>query len=427
MRVAICTRDRAGYVGGPNVWLVRLLPYLVAHGVDPLLIFITVGDPEQAPNYRLLKDQGYDCRVLPDGDFAEHQIQWILRQVAASNIDIFLISVGTIPYYAARWIKAAGIPTIGFIQSDDPIFWGLVHEFGGKLPQYQLSAMSAMSAYIANRIRREVPDSVEVRQIPCGIPVPDQQATQPVDTLRMVYIGRLAEEQKRISDLTRAFCRAVREVPGVEGVLYGDGPDRSAVEAILRTEGKGLPVYLAGRIDSEQVYPVLLNHHVDVLLSDYEGWGLSVAEGMACGLVPIVLDMRSGIVELLENGRNGFVVTDRADSFVAAVRRLKEEPDLWAGMAQQARETIIQACSLEQEARRWMELFCDLQARVATRKLLAVPAVAQIHLPKPHPDIAEQVRPRPTMSQWARQRLRFLFGRLRRRAWHSLVDTIQRS
>ena len=51
-------------------------------------------------------------------------------------------------------------------------------------------------------------------------------------------MGRLAEEAKRISEVTRALCRAVREVPGTEAKIYGDGPERLVVEQILREEGE---------------------------------------------------------------------------------------------------------------------------------------------------------------------------------------------
>src|SRR5262249_44487124 len=154
---------------------------------------------------------------------------------------------------------------------------------------------------------------------------------------RLAYVGRLTEEAKRISEVTRALCRAVREVPGIEAVIYGDGEKRAAVKQILRDEGDGLPVHLVGLVNNDQIQKRLLECHAVVLLSDWEGLGLALLEGMACGVVPIGLGGAPGVTEFVMDDVTGLLATDRGDGFVAAVRRLREDPGLWERLARSAR------------------------------------------------------------------------------------------
>src|SRR5262249_61475589 len=65
-------------------------------------------------------------------------------------------------------------------------------------------------------------------------------------------------------------------------------------------------------------YTTLFRSHTVVLLSDWEGLGLVLVEGMACGVVPIGLRRpHSGAAEVIEDRVTGLLVDDRDDAFVA--------------------------------------------------------------------------------------------------------------
>jgi glycosyltransferase involved in cell wall biosynthesis len=252
-----------------------------------------------------------------------------------------------------------------------------------------------------------------IRRIPYGAPVPERTAQAPNGKLRLVYIGRLVERQKRISETTRALCRAVRQIPNVEGVIYGDGPARPAVEQILRAEAGTLPVRLGGRLDSDQVQDHLLRCHALVLLSDYEGLPIALMESMACGVVPICLRTRSGIPELLEDDVNGLLVNDRAADFVAAVRRLRREPGLWKQLSHAARAKIESEYSSQVGARQWAEFLWDLKCQAGSARSLMTPET--LNLPPVHPDLAREDRRVPALPVQILQRLRWSARRIKRR------------
>jgi colanic acid/amylovoran biosynthesis glycosyltransferase len=99
---------------------------------------------------------------------------------------------------------------------------------------------------------------VVIRRIPSGTTLPPKTARVPSERLRLIYSGRLVEEQKQISKTASALCRAVREIAGTEAVIYGAGEAEDSVARIISEEGAGYPVTLAGRVDGDVILDKLL-------------------------------------------------------------------------------------------------------------------------------------------------------------------------
>jgi len=322
--------------------------------------------------------------------YTEQRVRWILERLAEDPPDVFVSNM-VIPaaYYAGRWLREVGIPTVGIchVGADHFLYPGLLDQFVFGRAAYQVSAFVCVSKYLEQDVLERGPKGILVRRIFCGIPIPEDVAKKPNGQLRLAYVGRLAEEAKRISEVTHALCRAVRELPGTEAFIYGDGEERPAVEHILREEGDGLPVHLVGRVENDQIPKHLLKSHAVVLLSDWEGLPVSGMEGMACGVVPIGLrHARGGAPELIEDGVTGLLVDDRGDGFVAAVRRLREDQALWERLARSARAQAEAEYSEEICAARWQELLRELVNSCASRKPLQIPR--RLHLPPVHPAFA---------------------------------------
>ena len=71
---------------------------------------------------------------------------------------------------------------------------------------------------------------VTVSRIGYGTPIPEKSATLPESTFRLIYLGRLAEEQKRVSDVAAALCEVARRIPNLEAWIVGEGQARNSVE-----------------------------------------------------------------------------------------------------------------------------------------------------------------------------------------------------
>lgn len=408
MKVTFCAYDLSGYFGGPNTWLRRLLPSLKKQGMDVSILFITHSDPALCPTVMALKNQGVHCRAVFGHQFTEQRTQWILKSLCESPPDVFVPNLMLPALYAARWVKEAGIPTVGVMHSDDEFYYGLLDEFVCGRPEYRLSALVCVSEYLEQKVLLREQGEIIIRKIPCGAPLPETSAHGSDGPLRLIYAGRLKEQQKRISEVTRALCRTVREIPGTEAYIYGDGPERPAVENILLHEGKSLPVYLKGPVDSDAIQQHLLNGHIFVLLSDYEGLPISLMEAMACGLVPVCLKISSGIPELINDGVNGLLVSDRGDSFVNAVRRLREDKGLWERLSTAACATIKNSYSHEGCMKSWIGLFEDMVKQQYAQSTICLSR--QIELPPVHPGLAREDNRIPTGLVLVKNRVKCLFG-----------------
>lgn len=387
--MTFCAYDHAQYVGGPNAWLRRLLPDLNKNAVDVEVLFITRSDPDACPTVIALKKAGVACKcLLGHGRTTEQRVGWILDALADSPPDVFVPNLMVPAFYAARWARAAGIPTVGVLHSDDAFHEALLDEFVWGNPAYSLTALVCVSEYLTGRVRARNHGATLIRTIPCGVPVPERTAHIAEGPLRLVYTGRFSERQKRITEVARAFCRAVRDVPGTEAYLYGTGPDQAAVQAVLSREGQGLPVFIKGPVDSELIQNEILACHVCVLLSDYEGLPISLMEAMACGLVPVCLRTKSGVPELIIDGTTGLLVTDREDCFTDAIRRLRNDRVLWQQLSGAARATVLSAYAHPECLQRWLQLLHELAMAGDARAAVRVPK--RIDLPPAHPGLARE-------------------------------------
>ncbi|MFC1688671.1 glycosyltransferase family 4 protein [Pseudomonadota bacterium] len=329
--------------------------------------------------------------------------------------DVFVPNLVVAAYFAGRWVKAAGIPTIGILHSDDAFYRGIQDEFVFGRKDYRVTALACVSEELERQVTKRQPETTAIRRIPYGVVIPKRKVERNPGRLRLAYVGRFAEEQKRVSDLTRALCHAVRYVPGAEAVLYGDGPDRNAVEDILNNEGMGLPVILAGRVGSDEIQAHLLECDVLVLLSDYEGLPIALLEAMACGVVPVCLRMRSGVSELIEDGVTGLVVDNRNEAFIHAVTRLQNEAGLWGKLSTAARAKVESEFSHEASVNKWANLFRKLGDQSRQKSKIQIPR--KYRLP-PVNSALSSADPRPheipMPLRWYRKG-RMFAGRIRRR------------
>lgn len=410
--MTFCIYDKPDSVGGPVTWVRTLLPGLRDRNIDVRCLFLLHwGD--FGPALSSLRAQGFDCRAVVAHDRTEDRVKWILEQLREDPPDVFVPNLVVAGYHAARWAREAGIPTIGVLHSDDDFYCALVDEFIFGAPQFRLSGVVCVSRELERQVRERRPSTTLVRRIPYGVPLPAPHLRNP-DRLKLVFAGRFAEEQKRISDVAHALCRAVRELPGTEAVLYGDGPDRSAVERILLAEGAALPVSLGGLVPAASIQEKFLDADVVVLLSDYEGLPIALMEAMACGCIPVCLRTRSGIDELVEDGITGLLVNDRGDDFVRAIQRLIADPALRERLSNAARDRIAAAFSTEVCSSAWTSLLLEMRGQRKPRRSVRVPGTLRLPPANPHLESPDYRRRLPSLPVRAFRRGRILAGRVRR-------------
>lgn len=140
----------------------------------------------------------------------------------------------------------------------------------------------------------------------------------------VVSVGNL-KPQKNAADFVAAAAAVIASVPDARFAFIGDGPQRRELEArafALGLEGKVL--FLGWRRDAASW---LAAADVFVMTSLWEGLPRALVEAMKSGL-PSVSYATDGVVDLLKDGENGFLVSigDRAALAARVTQLLKDEP-----------------------------------------------------------------------------------------------------
>jgi glycosyltransferase involved in cell wall biosynthesis len=125
--------------------------------------------------------------------------------------------------------------------------------------------------------------------------------------------------------------------------LVGEGPERSRLQALARS--RGVPLVLAGY--QEDPAPFMAAFDVAVLPSRAEGMPMVLLEAMALG-VPCVATPAAGNVEVIEDGRSGFLVRfDDAGDLADILGRLAADPALRARVGAAAATRIAARFSID--------------------------------------------------------------------------------
>lgn len=360
MRVVFSAYDWAENISGPATWLGGLLPELCRRGVDCHVDMLLWDEP--GPLTANLREQGVSVgctRMLP---FTEDNVESMLGRLSRQEFDVFVPNNCVAALYAAAAVRAAGVPTVGVLHSDDAFYHGMLEVFVKAGGAFALTAVVAVSARLMEDARASCGPRTRAAQIHYGVRIPPSDETQRDlnQHLTVMYAGRFSQLQKRIIDVAAAIREIVEKIDGTVGILVGDGPESGAVRLLLEPLIADGRVVLTGRLSPALTQRQMATADALLLLSDFEGLPICLLEGMARGVIPIVTGMRSGVGELVVDGVNGFVVSDRTISVLEAVRTLKGNKALRASLSEAAVETIRQRFAEDMCVAGWQELLHTL-------------------------------------------------------------------
>ena len=122
------------------------------------------------------------------------------------------------------------------------------------------------------------------------------------------------------------MVEAVALLPQTDLVVIGEGPERAAIEALVRARGLGARVRLLGRLPQERLPQFYAAADALLLASTHEGWPNVLLESMACG-TPVVVTALPGITDIVGAPEAGRIVADAtAAPFAAAIAELLAAP-----------------------------------------------------------------------------------------------------
>jgi glycosyltransferase involved in cell wall biosynthesis len=354
MRVDIVAYDDREAISGPASWASRIPARLRQRGFDVRVLLFGWGCGQSgllAAGYRS-DGTRFSCR---DFGSTDQNTRWLLEQIGIDRPDVFICNHVVPALLVGGMLRRCGIPSVGVVRSDDRFYHAVLEKFARGRAQDKLSAIVCVSEYLASIVGGG--GDCRVATICSGTPLIENRSLW-CSPLRIAYVGRFVQEQKRVLETARTMVDACLAIPGTSGVMIGDGPEFSAVQSIIREAG--VSIDLPGRLSPSQVLETLQQAQIILLLSEYEGLPTAVVEAMSIGVVPICSRMRSGIDELVIPQKTGFVVDDFPTEVIEVVQMLSQQSDVWERMSGNCRALVRTRFSTDSSADNWADLLRQL-------------------------------------------------------------------
>lgn len=280
------------------------------------------------------------------------RIRSLRRAVAASAPDSvlsFMDRANVLSLLATRGLR---VPTCVAIRGN-PAFgrlaapWRALRHVTYPLASRVIVQTSAALASVPRPARR--------RAVVIPNPVPAVDPVHPrAEARRVVAMGRLVPE-KGFHHLVRAFARVAVPFADWDLVIFGEGPERTRLEAEVASACLGGRVHLPGHADASEA--ALRSGDVFVLSSVSEGFPNVLGEALALGLPCVATDCAFGPRDLVRPGIDGELVPPGDPGELASVlSRLMGDAALRRRLAARAPE-VSRRFSLERVLDLWDAAF----------------------------------------------------------------------
>lgn len=175
---------------------------------------------------------------------------------------------------------------------------------------------------------------------------------------QVLIVSRLSEVQKRISLAIRiwSIIEQDEELQNWNLTIVGHGEDEYDYIKLSKSLGTKR-ISFKGMQDP---LPYYRQSSIFMMTSISEGWGLTLTEAQQMGCVPIAFDTYSSLHDIIEDGKNGYIVKEGdIDSYVNNMKLLMQNVALREKMAKQA---IYTSRSFERSKiiKQWEVLFSKL-------------------------------------------------------------------
>lgn len=321
-------------IGGVETWLDRACAHLAAHGFDPLVALVRGQKYNQPDIYRKFHPTLPTVEVDGRGLNREGRVRALARCIRRAGPSVVL----------PLGIVDANEAVIRRKQAGDAV--RLLAHAQGNL-ETMLADLRTYRDWIdrvvcPGRLTQKVlvdwagfaPGRVLNISNGADHPIVERNLRQPRMPLRLGYVGRLTQPDKRALDLIE-LCRSLERLP-VNYTLdvIGDGPCRAELEIALAPWRE--KVRLRGAMPHDDLYrEVYPNLDVLLLTSSSEAFGIVLVEAMMHGVVPVTSRYHGFHSErLVVDGETGlsFEVGD-TDAAAAAVLALQDDPRYLARMS----------------------------------------------------------------------------------------------
>ena len=283
----------------------------------------------------------------------EDRLRECLRELSSFRPTTVVATLGPEAFEVLRYTQGS-VTNIGVIQSDDPLVYRNLK------PYFQLTdIVVGVSKEICRRLREDCGITAEkIRMIHYGIELPqdEEKPSRDPGRLRVLYLGRFDQLQKRVR-LLEPITQRLRELDtNFHLTIVGDGPERAWLAKMIRSNGLSDWIELRPALPYREISGLFKLFDALLLPSAFEGLPLSLLESMARGIVPVVTRLPSGSEEIVHAANGILVEAENTDGYADAINRLAQNRDFLEELSEGARRTITEHYSSRTMAQEWLLL-----------------------------------------------------------------------
>jgi len=174
---------------------------------------------------------------------------------------------------------------------------------------------------------------------------------------KIISVGRLCYP-KNFERLISIAARILPQYPDWSWDIYGDGELKYSLQGLIDEKNLNAQLTLKGPVSD--LYDRYGDYAFMVMTSRYEGFPMSLIEGMANRLPLVSFDIPTGPNEIISDGVNGYLVNEDSDESMAEkILCLMQDPALRTAMSNKAYQRTG-AFALERILEQWKILFSQL-------------------------------------------------------------------
>lgn len=188
------------------------------------------------------------------------------------------------------WIAATAFygtyPIVGVLHADEDHYYSLAEKYFR-----QVDIFACVSRRVSTIAGQRVPgfDRGRIYTIPCGIEFSTlHREKEEEEVLKLVYVGRISDYQKRTGDLLKIVSLLVNDNKRFHLDIIGDGvAARALLEQQFNDAHLSEYVTFRGWLSKQEVARYLATSDILLLTSDFEGTPIAMMEALAagCGVV----------------------------------------------------------------------------------------------------------------------------------------------
>lgn len=174
---------------------------------------------------------------------------------------------------------------------------------------------------------------------------------------RVIAVGRLTG-QKGFDLLVQAWAKVTGRFPDWKLSIIGSGGKEIRLRELIEKLGveKSVDILPPSR-DIESEYK---KSSIYAFSSRYEGFGLVLAEAMACGLPAVSFACKSGPADIISDGEDGFLIKMHdTNDFAEKLALLMKDKELRQKMGKAARNNILRYTQ-DKVLPHWEQLFHEI-------------------------------------------------------------------